>query len=189
MLNLGILISGSGTNLQSIIDAINNKELNATIKVVISNNEDAYGLIRARNHNIPTVVISNKGKTREQFDTEVKNILQHHNVDFVVLAGFMRVITKVLLDAFPMKIINIHPSLLPSFPGINAQKQALDYGVKVSGCTVHFVNEGVDTGPIIEQAVVRMYKNDTEQLLKERILKEEHELLPNVLKRIANGNL
>jgi phosphoribosylglycinamide formyltransferase-1 len=189
MINLGILISGSGTNLQAIIDAIDENRLDAKISVVISNKENALGLSRAQNAGISTLCIPSKGKTREEFDGVVKQALLDRNVDYVVLAGFMRIVTAVLLDAFPMRVINIHPALLPSFPGVDAQKQALEYGVKFTGVTVHFVDVGMDTGPIIEQAVVPIFDDDDETTLKSRVLNEEHKLLPNVLQKISNGQI
>jgi phosphoribosylglycinamide formyltransferase-1 len=185
MLSLGILISGSGSNLQSIIDAINIGNLNAKIAVVISNKKDAYGLTRASNHHIPTKFIDSRSKTRQEFDLEVLDTLTDNHVDLVVLAGFMRIITPVLITAYPNRIINIHPSLLPSFPGSHAQEDALKYGVKISGCTVHYVDEGVDTGKIIAQSPVVVYEEDTVETLKARILKAEHHLLPSVIQQLS----
>ncbi|HPD55629.1 MAG TPA: phosphoribosylglycinamide formyltransferase [Smithellaceae bacterium] len=190
LLKLGVLISGSGSNLQSIIDHIEKGKLKAVINVVISNNPDAFGLQRAKKHNLPAVVLKQKDfKTREDFDEHLISILRQNHVDLVVMAGFMRIISAAILKAFPNKIMNIHPALLPSFPGLHAQKQAFDYGVKVSGCTVHFVDEGVDTGPIIIQGVVPVHDTDTEETLAERILKEEHRIYPQAIQLYAEGRL
>ena len=190
LLKLGILISGNGSNLQSIIDNIEKGSLKAIIKIVISNNPDAYGLVRAEKHSIPCIVLKNNDfKSKEDFDSEIVNILKSNNVDLVVLAGFMRILTPVLLKAFPLRIMNIHPALLPSFPGIHGQKQAVDYGVKISGCTVHFVDEGVDTGPIIIQRAVSVLDDDTEDTLAARILKEEHKIYPHAIQLFADGKI
>ena len=190
LLKLGILISGNGSNLQSIIDHIEKGSLKAIIKIVISNNPDAYGLTRAKKHGIPIVVLKNGDfKNKEDFDLELLNILKNNSVDLVILAGFMRIITSTILNAFPQKIMNIHPALLPSFPGIHGQKQALEYGVKLSGCTVHFVDEGVDTGPIIIQSAVQVFDDDTEETLAARILKEEHWIYPQAIQHFAEGKI
>jgi len=190
LLKLGILISGNGSNLQSIIDHIEKGSLKATIKIVISNNPDAYGLTRAKKHGIPVVVLKNGDFiNKEDFDLELINILKNNSVDLVILAGFMRVLTPTFLKAFPQKIMNIHPALLPSFPGIHGQKQALEYGVKLSGCTVHFVDEGVDTGPIIIQSAVPVHNDDTEETLAARILKEEHRIYPQAIQFFAEGKI
>jgi phosphoribosylglycinamide formyltransferase-1 len=190
LLKLGILISGNGSNLQSIIDHIEKGSLKAIIKIVISNNPDAYGLTRAKKHGIPIVVLKNGDfKNKEDFDLELINILKNNSVDLVILAGFMRIITSTILNAFPQKIMNIHPALLPSFPGIHGQKQALEYGVKLSGCTVHFVDEGVDTGPIIIQSAVQVLDDDTEETLAARILNEEHWIYPQAIQLFAEGKI
>ena len=190
LLKLGILISGNGSNLQSIIDYIEKGSLKATIKIVISNNPDAYGLTRAKKHGIPVVILKNGDFiNKEDFDLELINILKNNSVDLVILAGFMRVLTPTFLKAFPQKIMNIHPALLPSFPGIHGQKQALEYGVKLSGCTVHFVDEGVDTGPIIIQSAVQVFDDDTEETLAARILKEEHRIYPQAIQFFAEGRM
>lgn len=190
LLKLGVLISGNGSNLQSIIDHIEKGSLKAIIKIVISNNPDAYGITRAKKHGIPTVVLKNGDfKNKEEFDLELIRILKNNCVDLVILAGFMRIITPALLKAFPHKIMNIHPALLPSFPGIHGQKQALDYGVKLSGCTVHFVDEGVDTGPIIIQSAVQVFNDDTEETLAARILKEEHRIYSQAIQLFAEGKI
>ena len=190
LLKLGILISGNGSNLQSIIDYIEKGSLKATIKIVISNNPDAYGLTRAKKHGIPVVILKNGDFiNKEDFDLELINILKNNSVDLVILAGFMRVLTPTFLKAFTQKIMNIHPALLPSFPGIHGQKQALEYGVKLSGCTVHFVDEGVDTGPIIIQSAVQVFDDDTEETLAARILIEEHRIYPQAIQLFAEGKI
>ena len=189
-LRLGVLASGSGSNLQAIIDNIESGNLPCEIAVVISDKPDAYALKRAEKHGISTnVILSKSFSNREAFDAELVRILKDHTVDLVVLAGFMRVITKVLISAFPMRIMNIHPSLLPSFPGLHVQKKAIEYGARFSGCTVHFVDEGVDTGPIIIQAVAPVLNDDTEETLSARILKEEHRIYPYAIKLFAEGRL
>jgi phosphoribosylglycinamide formyltransferase-1 len=190
LLKLGVLVSGNGSNLQSIIDHIEKGSLKAIIKIVISNSPDAYGIIRAKKHGIPVAVIKNSEfKNKEKFDLELIRILKSHNVDLVILAGFMRIITPILLNAFPQKVMNIHPALLPSFPGTHGQKQALEYGVKLSGCTVHFVDEGVDTGPIIIQSAVQVFDDDTEETLAARILKEEHRIYPQAIQLFTEGKI
>jgi len=190
LLKLGVLISGNGSNLQSIIDHIENGSLKAVIKIIISNNPDAYGITRAKNHGIPFVVLKNGDfKNKEEFDGELVRILRDSGVELVILAGFMRIITPILLKAFSGRIMNIHPALLPSFPGLHGQRQAVDYGVKFSGCTVHFVDEGVDTGPIIIQSVVPVLDDDTEETLAARILKEEHKIYPRAIQLFADGKL
>ena len=190
ILKLGVLISGNGSNLQSIIDHIENGSLNAVIKIVVSNTAEAFGLRRAKKHGIPFSILENKNfKRKEDFDQELIRILQDRGVDLVVLAGFMRILTPTFLRAFPQRVMNIHPALLPSFPGLHAQKQAFDYGVKISGCTVHFVDEGVDTGPIIIQAAVPVLDDDTDETLAARILKEEHRIYPQAIQWFAEGKL
>jgi phosphoribosylglycinamide formyltransferase-1 len=189
-LKLGVLISGSGSNLQSIIDHIEKGSLNAVIKIVISNNPDAYGIIRAKKHGLHVLILKHEDfKTREDFDLELIETLKSSNVELVVLAGFMRILTSAFLRAFPQRIINIHPALLPAFPGTHVQKQALEYGVKFSGCTVHFVDEGVDTGPIIIQSVIPVLDDDTEETLAARILKEEHRIYPQAIQFYSDGKI
>ncbi len=189
-LPIGVLVSGSGSNLQSIIDRIEEGKLDAVIKVVISNIPGVYALERAKKHGIPVEVIEHKSyPDRESFDRAMVEILRSHGVELVVMAGFMRVLTPYFLRSFPMKIMNIHPALLPAFPGIHVQKKAVEYGVKFSGCTVHFADEGVDTGPIIIQAVVPVLDNDTEESLAARILKEEHRIYPRAIALYAAGRL
>lgn len=183
---LGVLVSGRGTNLQALINAGRRKNYPAEVVVVISDNPNAFAIERAKRANIPVYVVPREEyKTKKEFEGKIKEILLSYNVDLVVLAGYMRIVGKTLLSAFPMKIINIHPSLLPAFPGLNAQKQAWEYGVKYSGCTVHFVDEGIDSGPIIGQKVVPVYDEDTPESLAERILKKEHILLREVVKRLC----
>ena len=189
-LKLGVLISGSGSNLQSIIDHIEKGSLNAVIKIVISNNPDAYGITRAKKHGLPVLIFKHEDfKSKEDFDLELIKALKNNHVQLVVLAGFMRILTAAFLRAFPQRIINIHPALLPAFPGTHVQKQALEYGVKFSGCTVHFVDGGVDTGPIIIQSVLPVHDDDTEETLAARILKEEHRIYPQAIQFYADGKI
>lgn len=190
LLKLGVLISGNGSNLQSLIDNIENGSLKAVIKIVVSNNPDAYGLTRAQKHGIAVAVLKNGDfQSKDDFDAALVKTLKDHEVELVILAGFMRIISPTLLRAFPGSIMNIHPALLPSFPGLHGQKQAVDYGVKFSGCTVHFVDEGVDTGPIIIQATVPVLDDDTEETLAARILKEEHKIYPQAIQLFADDRL
>jgi len=189
-LKLGVLLSGSGTNFQAILDAIDNKSLDAKVCCVISNVASAGGIERAKAKEIPAIVIDHRRYgNRKDFDSAVVEVLVGHDVDYVVLAGFMRVVSNVLLDAFPMRVLNIHPALLPAFPGLNAQSQAYAYGVKMSGCTVHFVDAGTDTGPIIAQAVVPILNDDDDESLRQRILQAEHRLLPTVIQWLAEGRV
>ena len=190
MIRLGVLVSGSGTNLQAVIDAIARGELDARIAVVVSNVAGAKALDRARAAGVETVVVDHKAfADRTAFDTAMVEVLRAREVEVVVLAGFMRLLTGVLLGAFPMRVVNVHPALLPAFPGVHAQRQALDYGVRVTGCTVHFVDQGTDTGPVIAQATVPVLSGDDEEALRMRILAKEHELLPRVLQWIAEGRV
>jgi phosphoribosylglycinamide formyltransferase 1 len=187
---LGVLISGGGTNLQSIIDAIEAKRLNAVIRVVLSNKESAYGLVRAKNHGIPTEVLDHKKfSSREAYDEAIVALLRSHGVELVILAGFMRLLSPVLVKAYSNRIMNIHPALLPAFPGLHGQKQAIECGVRFAGCTVHFVNEECDQGPIIIQAVVPAYPDDTEETLSARILKQEHRIYPRAIQLYSEGRL
>ena len=189
-IKLGVLVSGGGTNLQSIIDSIDGGSLDATIQVVISNIPGVRSLERAKRHDMPAVVIDHERfGTREEFDREIVAVLKAHRVDLVIMAGFMKILTPILLRAFPLKILNIHPALLPSFQGLHVQEKAFDYGVKFSGCTVHFVDEGVDTGPIIIQAVVPVHDDDTAETLQQRILNEEHRIYPQAIQLYAEGRL
>jgi phosphoribosylglycinamide formyltransferase-1 len=189
-LGIGVLVSGSGSNLQSIIDHIEKGQIQAEIRVVISNNPDAYALERAKKHGIPSVVVRHQDyPDRDDFDKRMIESLKSFGIELVVMAGFMRVLTPFFLKAFPLKVINIHPAILPSFQGLHGQQKAFDYGVKFSGCTVHFADEGVDTGPIIIQAVVPVYDTDTAETLAERILKEEHRIYPQAIQWYAEGRL
>ncbi|WP_394829861.1 phosphoribosylglycinamide formyltransferase [Pendulispora albinea] len=190
MVKLGVLISGTGSNLKAVLDAIDQGRLAAEVAVVISNVPSAKGLEHARARGIPALVIDHKAfDGRAAFDASLVDTLRAHEVDWVVLAGFMRVITPVLLDAFPYRIVNIHPALLPSFPGMHAQKQAFEYGVRIAGCTVHLVDAGTDTGPILAQAAVPVFDSDDASTLSARILAEEHQLLPRVLQWIVEGRV
>ncbi len=185
-LELGVLVSGSGTNLQAILDAIGQGRLDARVSLVVSNKPDAFALTRAEKAGVPARVISHRDySSREEFDAALVAALREVNAEWVVLAGFMRVLTPVFLGAFRGRLINIHPALLPAFPGVHAQAQALQYGVKVTGCTVHFVDEGVDTGPIIGQRSIVVAEDDTLESLTARLLVEEHALLIEALGLIA----
>ena len=189
-LPIAVLISGSGTNLQSIIDAIAANRLDAKIEVVLSNRADAFGLVRAKNHGIPTEILDHKSfSSREAYDQAVVDLLRARGVKLVALAGFMRLLSPVFVAAFSNRIMNIHPAVLPSFPGLHVQKKALEHGVRFSGCTVHFVNEECDEGPIIIQAVVPVFPDDTEEQLAERILKQEHRIYPRAIQLYAQGRL
>ena len=186
-LKVGVLASGNGTNLQAIIDR---SDLAAEVACVITNKANAFALERARNHGIPAIHLNHKDFSgREAYDAAVVAKFQAHGVELVVMAGFMRIITRVLLDAFPMAVMNIHPALLPSFPGLDAQKQALEHGAKLTGCTVHFVDEGTDTGPIIIQAAVPVFADDTVETLSRRIHVQEHRIYPEAIQLFATGRL
>ena len=187
----GVLALGGGSNLQSLIDNWQGGALAPAELVVVGANVDGcQALDRAKKAGIETFLVRHKGfERREDFDRALAAELKKREVELVVLAGFMRVLSAAFLDAFPKRVINIHPALLPAFPGIHAQKQAFDYGVKVSGCTVHFVDAGTDTGPIIAQAVVPVLPDDTEEALQKRILVEEHRLLPAVVRAVAAGKV
>lgn len=190
MLTLGILASGRGSNFQSIIDSIASGFLKANIAVLITDNSDAYAIERARKHNIDSLVLKPRDFTnKDAYYAHIARELKERGVELVVLAGFMRVIGKALIDQYKNKIMNIHPALLPSFPGLHGQKQAVDYGVRISGCTVHFVDEGMDTGPVIIQAAVPAYHDDTEETLSERILKQEHKIFPYAIRLYEEGRI
>ena len=194
MLRLGVLVSGRGSNLQAIMNEIEAGTVKAEIVVVISNKQGVPALERAERHGLTTVFLDPKSvadtpNPRQAYDQKLLETLQHHQVQLVVLAGYMKIVTSVLIDSYESRIMNIHPALLPSFPGLDAQRQALDHGVKVSGCTVHFVTEGMDTGPIILQRAVPVEEGDTADTLSERILKEEHGLLPRAIQLFAEGRL
>jgi len=189
-LRIGVLASGGGTNLQSIIDRCQDDSLDAEIAVVICNNPDAGALERAAQAGIASRCINHRDfSSREDFDTAVVSALQESGVELVVLAGFMRIITQTFIDAFPDRVINIHPALLPSFPGLHVQQQAIDYGARFSGCTVHFVDGGVDTGPILIQAVVPVLQDDTAETLAARILEQEHRIYPRAIQLIAENRV
>lgn len=189
VLLIGVLISGRGSNLQAIINAVERNELAAKIAVVISNKADAYGLERARAHGIEALCIPSKGKDRVDFEKEVVDALEARGVELVCLAGFMRILSPYFIRRFKHRIMNIHPALLPSFPGEEAQKQAFDYGCKVTGCTVHIVDEGVDTGPIIIQIPIQVDEEDTIESLSARILALEHRAYPAAIQLHAEGRL
>lgn len=189
-LRIGALASGGGTNLQSIIDRCKDGTLAAEIVLVISNNPEAGALERAREAGIATVCINHREYAdREEFDRAVVAALMKAGVDLVVLAGFMRLISGLFIETFPGRIMNIHPALLPAFPGLHVQRKALEYGARFSGCTVHFVDGGVDTGPIIIQAVVPVLCSDTEETLSTRILQQEHRIYPRAIQLFAEGRL
>jgi phosphoribosylglycinamide formyltransferase-1 len=186
-MNVGVLVSGRGTNLQALIDRGKRGEMGpARLTVVGCNVPDTPAQARARAAGLPTFVVDHRDySARAGFDRALVTALKSHQVDLVVLAGFMRVLGDEFLGAFPQRVINIHPALLPAFPGVHAQRQALDAGVKVAGCTIHFVDQGVDTGPIIAQAAVPVLEDDDEEALRARILAEEHRLLPAVVRAMA----
>ena len=187
---LGVLVSGRGSNLQAILDAINAGRLDAKIGVVVSDNPDANALRRIQGMDIPTAVVERRSfKTKAEFEAALIAQLDLHHVELVLLAGFMRILSPNFLNRFPGRVMNIHPALLPSFPGLDAQAQALAYGAKVSGCTVHFVDEGVDSGPVILQQAVQVLSDDTEDTLAKRILEQEHRLYPEAIKLWAQGRL
>jgi len=189
-LELGVLVSGSGSNLEAILAAIASGRLDARCRLVLSNRPGVLALERARAAGVPSVVVDHKEyATREAFEERAVQELTKHGVEWLALAGFMRVLSPRLLGAFPGRVVNIHPSLLPAFPGVNAQGQAYEYGVKLAGCTVHFVDAGVDSGPIIAQAPVPAFAADSPEDLRLRILAQEHVLLPRALQWIAEGKV
>jgi phosphoribosylglycinamide formyltransferase 1 len=184
---VGVLLSGRGSNLLALIEAARRGELGGEIAVVISNVETARGLERARAAGIPAVFRDHRGKKREAYDVEIVGILHAHKVDLVCLAGFMRLLSPVFVRAFPGRIVNIHPALLPAFPGLDAQRQAFEHGVKVSGATVHLVDEGLDSGPIVAQEAVSVLSSDTPEALAVRILEAEHRLYPRAVRLLLDG--
>jgi phosphoribosylglycinamide formyltransferase-1 len=187
--NIGVLISGRGSNLQAIIDAIGDGRLDARLAVVISNRADAVGLERARLAGVETIVRDHKGwASREDYEAVLVEDLRARNVQLVCLAGFMRLLGATFVNAFPNRILNIHPALLPSFPGLHAQRQALEHGVRFSGATVHLVDTQLDAGPIVMQAVVPVFTDDTEESLAARILAEEHRIYPEAIQRVLDGD-
>ena len=187
MRRLGILLSGRGSNFEAIADNVAAGRLEAEIAAVISNRPEARGLEIARERALPAVVIPSKGVPREEYDAQVVGELRNRGVELVCLAGFMRLLTAEFCRAFPTRILNIHPSLLPAFPGLDAQKQALEHGVKISGCTVHFVDEHLDAGPIVLQAAVPVLDDDTAETLAARILKEEHCIYSEAIRIVLSG--
>ena len=187
---LAVLVSGRGSNLQAIIDSIDREELDAHLSIVISNTKDAMALKRAEKHGIKTIFIDpSTYLNSKEYDKALVLKLKEFSIDLICLAGYMRILGEEVIQAFEKKIINIHPSLLPAFPGLNAQKQAINHGVKFSGCTVHFVDSGVDNGPIILQTVVPVYDNDDEKSLSKRILEQEHYLYPKAIKMIQENKI
>ena len=187
---LAVLVSGRGSNLQAIIDSIDREELDAHLSIVISNTKDAMALKRAEKHGIKTIFIDpSTYLNSKEYDKALVLKLKEFSIDLICLAGYMRILGEEVIQTFEKKIINIHPSLLPAFPGLNAQKQAINHGVKFSGCTVHFVDLGVDSGPIILQTVVPVYDNDDEKSLSKRILEQEHYLYPKAIKMIQENKI
>lgn len=190
IVRVGVLVSGNGSNLQSIIDHVEAGKLDAEVACVISNREQAFALERARRHGIPCLYLDYRTfPDREAFDAAAVAALRGHGVELVALAGFNRIVSRVMLDAFPGALLNIHPALLPAFPGNHAQRQALQHGVKIAGCTVHLVDAGTDTGPIIAQAAVPVLDHDTEETLSARILQQEHRIYPGVIQLFAEGRI
>lgn len=187
MKRIGVLVSGRGSNLQALIDAARRGELGGEIALVVSNVETAAGLERARRAGIPTAFRDHRGKKREAFDAEIVEILHAHRVDLVCLAGFMRLLSPVFVRAFPQRVVNIHPALLPAFPGLDAQRQAWEHGAKVSGATVHLVDEGLDSGPIVAQEAVPVLSGDTPETLAARIMEAEHRLYPRAVRLLLEG--
>jgi len=193
-LRVAVLASGRGSNLQAVIDAIEAGTAQAKIVAVISNKKEAPALERARRHGLSALFVDPKPYTgrpdsREAYDHELLDVLQRHDVELVLLAGYMKIVTRVLVDAFANRMMNIHPSLLPSFPGLDVQKKAIEWGCKLAGCTVHFVTEGVDEGPIILQAAVPLLDDDTPDTLAARILEQEHKIYPRAVQLFAEGRL
>lgn len=186
---IGVLLSGRGSNFEALADSIAAGRIpNAEIAIVVSNREGAPGIDRAKARGIPAKVIPSKGLEREVYDRQVAAVLNEARADLICLAGYMRLLSPYFVAAFPQRILNIHPSLLPSFPGLESQRQALEYGVKFAGCTVHFVDENLDAGPIILQAVVPVEDGDTEESLSARILKEEHRIYSEAVRIVLEGN-
>jgi phosphoribosylglycinamide formyltransferase-1 len=189
-MKIGILISGRGSNMSAIIEAVQSGFIpNSDVAIVISDKTSAEGLIKAKEHGIKTLIITKNGRAREKHDEEIVGELKKHNVELVCLAGYMRLLSKDFVRAFPNRIVNIHPSLLPSFKGLDAQKQAIDYGVKVSGCTVHFVDEDLDHGAIILQKAVEVRDDDTVESFAAKILEHEHALYVEAIKKIVEGKI
>lgn len=190
MLKIGILASGRGSNLQSIIDSVEAGEIKADIRIVISDREKAFALERAAKHNINTLYVNpGQYETRKKYEQKLIDVFKEKDVELIIMAGFMRILSPYFIRQFRQRVMNIHPSLLPAFPGLHPQRQALEYGVKVSGCTVHFADEGMDTGPIILQSAVPVLDDDDEDSLAARILKEEHQIYPQAVKLFSEGKL
>jgi len=188
-IRVAVLVSGSGTNLQAILDAVEAGAIDANVVVVFSNKREAHALTRAAKHKVPTEVLEANSTDREAYDREAAALIAKYSPDLLVFAGYMRVVTKAFIERFPDRIINIHPALLPAFPGMHAQQQALDAGVKLTGCTTHFVRAEVDAGPIILQASVPVEEGDTVEALTARILVEEHKILPQTVQLFAERRL
>ncbi|PAV13528.1 phosphoribosylglycinamide formyltransferase [Methanosarcina spelaei] len=187
---IAVLVSGRGSNLQAIMDSIEKGYIkNATVNVVISNKANAYALERARNHGIDAVFLDPDEYDRDEYDRAILNVLSQYNIDLLLLAGYFRLLGNEIIIAYRNRIMNIHPSLLPAFKGLHAQKQAFEYGVKVAGCTVHFVDEGLDSGPIIIQKCVPVLTRDTEETLTARILEQEHVIYPEAVRLFTEGKL
>ena len=186
---VGVLISGRGSNLQALLDAAAADRLGGRVAVVVSNVAEAAGLERARRAGVPAIVQDHRGRSREEHDLSLLAHLQAHGVDLVCLAGYMRLLSPVLIRAYPGRVLNVHPSLLPAFPGLDAQRQAWEHGVKVSGATVHLVDEGLDTGPIVLQEAVPVLADDTPQALAARILEAEHRIYPQAVRLVLSGRL
>ena len=185
---IAVLLSGRGSNFEALAESVSAGRIpNAEIAIVISNKPDAAGLEKAKARKIPARTIASEGLEREVYDRQVAAVLQEYKVDLICLAGYMRLLSPYFVAAFPQRILNIHPSLLPAFPGLESQKQALEHGVKFAGCTVHFVDENLDAGPIILQAVVPVLDSDDEHALSERILKEEHRIYSEAVKIVLEG--
>ena len=190
MINIAVLVSGRGTNLQAIINAIKRGTIDGKISIVLSDNSEAYALKRAEREGIKTQIVNYKSfSSKEEYEQEIMKHIDNYSIELIVLAGYMRILSPGFIKEYPYRIINIHPALLPSFPGLNAQRQAIEYGVKISGCTVHFVDEGVDSGPIILQKSVIVKQSDNEESLSKRILKYEHQLLPRAIQLFAQNKI
>ena len=190
MINIAVLVSGRGTNLQAIINAIKKGTIDGRINIVLSDKPEAHALKRAEKEGIKTQVVNYKSySSKEEYEQEIMKHIDNYSIDLIVLAGYMRILSPNFIKKYPYRIINIHPALLPSFPGLNAQMQALKYGVKISGCTVHFVNEGVDSGPIILQKSIKVKQSDDEVSLSKRILKYEHLLLPRAIQLFSQNKI
>ncbi|MFI5305026.1 MAG: phosphoribosylglycinamide formyltransferase [Nitrospiria bacterium] len=189
-LRIGVLVSGVGSNLSAIIDAIDQKVIQVEIRIVISNKKGAQALERAKKRGLKSIYLDpSQYPNSAEYEIEIVRLFRESKVEWIVLAGYLKIVSAELLSAFSNRILNIHPSLLPAFTGLHAQQQALDYGVKVTGCTVHLVDSGIDTGPIIAQAAVPVFDNDTVETLSERILKKEHQIYPMILKWISEKRL